>query len=63
MYDPEDIYEKITLGILEAAEETLPSLESPKHNWMSSEMKLAIDKQAHDAGFLDLSRLTLNVLF
>ena len=43
--DPDDIYEKITSGILEAAEETLPALESPQCNWMSPETKLAIDKK------------------
>ena len=43
--DPDDIYEKITSGILEVAEETLPVLESPQCNWMSPETKLAIDKK------------------
>ena len=36
---------KLPRGILEAAEETLPAIESPQCNWMSPETKLAIDKK------------------
>ena len=52
--DPEDIFDKITTGLLETVKETLPIQNSKQCNWMSTKTKEAIEakhkirKQAGD---------------
>ena len=41
--DPEDIFEKITTGILETVKETLPIQNFQQCNWMSTKTKEAIE--------------------